>query len=121
MARRDKAKPERIYTKREREATSNRGSKKEPDRLVLPAISPRVASSWITLEVPFASQGKVSDSYPVGYKPPAPLYWNHNVYAYNKNTVPTLPATSATARRMIRLYYNMIPRDFQDVLGRQVC
>ena len=71
-------------------------------------------------EAPFASQGRVSDSNPVGYKPPAPLYWNHSIYSYNKNTMPVIPATSATARRMIRLYYNMIPRGFEDVLGRQV-
>ncbi|KAF2238356.1 hypothetical protein EV356DRAFT_573456 [Viridothelium virens] len=83
----------------------------------LPAI---VARKGGRIEVPFASQGKVSDSYPVGYKPPAPLYWNHSIYAYNKNTMPIIPATSATARRMIRLYYNMIPRGFNDVLGRQL-
>ncbi|KAL9097869.1 MAG: hypothetical protein Q9165_000195 [Trypethelium subeluteriae] len=83
----------------------------------LPAI---VARKTGRIEVPFASQGKVSDSYPVGYKAPAPLYWNHSIYAYNKNTMPVIPATSATARRMIRLYYNMIPRGFNDVLGRQL-
>ncbi|KAI9655170.1 MAG: hypothetical protein M1821_005653 [Bathelium mastoideum] len=92
-------------------------SSAQMDSVNLPSIVARKANR---IEVPFASQGKVSDSYPVGYKPPAPLYWNHSVYAYNKNTVPVLPATSATARKMIRLYYNMIPRGFKDVLGRQL-
>ncbi|KAI9692051.1 MAG: hypothetical protein M1820_009554 [Bogoriella megaspora] len=72
------------------------------------------------IEVPFAAQGRVSSSYPAGYKAPPTLHWNHSVYAFNKNTLPLIPATSTTARRMIRLYYNMIPRNFKDVLGPQV-
>ncbi|KAF2099040.1 hypothetical protein NA57DRAFT_76276 [Rhizodiscina lignyota] len=44
------------------------------------------------------------------YKPPATSYWRHSIYAYNKNTTKNLPSTTVNANKLIRAYFNMVPK-----------
>lgn len=52
------------------------------------------------------------------YSPPATEQWNHCIYTYNKQTTKPLPATSLNAKKLLSAYFNMIPRGFNDVLGK---
>ena len=50
--------------------------------------------------------------------PLATEQWNHSIYTYNKQTTKPLPATSLNAKKLLSAYFNMIPRGFNDVLGK---
>lgn len=58
-----------------------------------------------------AEVGAVPKVNPARYKPPATNYWRHSIYAYNKQTIKNLPATTMNANRMVRAYFNMIPKE----------
>lgn len=53
-----------------------------------------------------------------GYSPPATEQWSHSIYAYNKSSIKSLPATALNARRLLKAYFNMTPHGFGDVLGK---
>lgn len=52
------------------------------------------------------------------YSLPATEQWNHSIYTYDKQTTKPLPATSLNAKKLLNAYFNMIPRGFNDVLGK---
>jgi hypothetical protein len=53
---------------------------------------------------------------PPRWKPPAISYWTHSIYCYNKTTPKSLPVTANLTRKALRAYFNMLPRDYEDVL-----
>jgi hypothetical protein len=55
---------------------------------------------------------------PARWKPSSMSYWTHSVYRYNKSTIKALPVTTDSTRKILRAYFNMLPRDSRDVLQR---
>lgn len=52
--------------------------------------------------------------------PPASKEWRNSVYAYNKNTVKTLPAKDKMAKSLLRSYFNFVPISINNTKSKRM-
>jgi hypothetical protein len=52
--------------------------------------------------------------------PPASKEWKNSVYAYNKNTVKTLPAKDKMANSLLRSYFNFVPISINNTKSKRM-
>ena len=52
--------------------------------------------------------------------PPASKEWRNSVYAYNKNTVKTLPAKDKMANSLLRSYFNFVPISINNTKSKRM-
>ena len=52
--------------------------------------------------------------------PPASKEWRNSVYAYNKNTIKTLPAKDKMANSLLKSYFNFVPISLNNTKSKRM-